>query len=67
MNERMKYEMGPTLVDRINSIRLSEIDRLVAVDAMRSARLLVDAWLWITRKVAQLGNNGGSLKATPQH
>jgi hypothetical protein len=66
MNERMKYEMGPTLVDRINSIRLSETDRLVAVDAMRNARLLVDAWLWITRKVGQLGS-GGFLKATPQH
>jgi hypothetical protein len=66
MNERMKFEMGPTLVDRINSVRMSEVDRQVAVDAMRNARLLVDGWLWLTRKVGQL-SSGGHLKPTAQH
>jgi hypothetical protein len=67
MNERMKLEMGATLVDRINSIQMSETERLVAVDAMRTARLLVDAWLWITRQFGQSDTGGGFTKVTPQH
>ncbi|MGZ5090866.1 MAG: hypothetical protein ACXWCY_12610 [Burkholderiales bacterium] len=67
MNERMKLETGATLVDRINSIQMSDTERLVAVDAMRTARLLVDAWLWITRQFGQSGAGGGFTKVTPQH
>ena len=66
MDERMKLEMGATLIDRINSIHMSDTERLAAVDAMRTARLLVDGWLWITRQFGQSGT-GGFTEATPQH
>jgi hypothetical protein len=58
MNEEMVVELGTTLVDRINSLPMSQAERQVALDAMRSARLMVDGWLWVTRKLGQLRNLG---------
>jgi hypothetical protein len=58
MNEEMVTEFGATLVDRINSLPMSQVERQVALDAMRSARLLVDGCVWVTRKLGQLGNLG---------
>lgn len=66
MNEEMGIELGATLVDRINSLRMTQPERQVALDAMRNARLLVDGWLWLARKIGQLGNLG-TLKPSSQH
>ncbi|HEY0337875.1 MAG TPA: hypothetical protein VGC70_11100 [Burkholderiales bacterium] len=67
MNERMGIELGATLVDRINSLRMTEAERQVALDAMRNARLLVDAWLWLVGKIGQLSGASGALEPSSQH
>ena len=67
MNERIGIELGTTLVDRINSLRMTATERQVALDAMRNARLLVDAWLWLVGKIAQPRQPSGTLKASTQH
>jgi hypothetical protein len=58
MNEELVNEFGATLVDRINSLPMSEVERQVALGAMQRARLLVDGCAWVTRKLGQLGNLG---------
>jgi hypothetical protein len=67
MNERMGIELGATLVDRINSLRMTEAERRVALDAMRTARLLVDAWLWLVGKIGQPSRTSGALEPSSQH
>jgi hypothetical protein len=67
MSERMGIELGATLVDRINSLRMTEVERQVALDAMRNARLLVDAWLWLAGKIGQVKGTSGALNPSSQH
>ena len=55
MNETMKSKIGSTIYERINTVRMSDAERLVALNAMRDAELIVDALTWIGRKFEQLG------------
>jgi len=55
MNEDMKIQLGSTLYDRINRMQMPETERQAALDAMRNARILVDAFLWVARSVERLG------------
>jgi hypothetical protein len=66
MNESMKLELGPTLLERINSVRMSEVDRHAAVEAMRTAHQLVNAWFWLTRKLTA-ARGERFLRTTVQH
>jgi hypothetical protein len=66
MNERMNLELSPTLLDRINAVRMSDADRQAAVDAMRTAHQLVNAWLWLKEKLSP-ARSGRFLKPTAQH
>jgi single-stranded DNA-specific DHH superfamily exonuclease len=55
MNETVKSKIGSTIYERINSVRMSDAERVVALNAMRDAELIVDAITWIGRKFEQLG------------
>ena len=55
MNETVKSKIGSTIYERINTVRMSDAERLVALNAMRDAELIVDALTWIGRKFEQLG------------
>jgi hypothetical protein len=41
---------------RLRNVRMSASDRQQAVDTLRQAELLVDAFLWVKEKVAACGN-----------
>jgi hypothetical protein len=52
----IEIKLGSLVVGRIKSVRMSESERQVAINAMRDADLLVDAFVWVAKKVEQLGN-----------
>jgi hypothetical protein len=51
----MEIKLGSVVVGRIQSVRMSESERQVAINAMRDADLLVDAFVWVAKKIEQLG------------
>ena len=51
----MEIKLGSTVVGRINTIRMSEAERQVVLNAMRDADLLVDAFVWVAKKIEQIG------------
>jgi hypothetical protein len=55
MNSNIEVKFGSVVYDKINTVRMSAGERQVAINAMRDADTLVDAIVWITRKVEQLG------------
>ena len=66
MNRDFEMQLGPTLYERIQSIPMSEAERLVAVNAMLNAQLLVDACVWLKSKAGQLAERV-FLKPNAQH
>lgn len=55
MKKDMEIKLGSVVVGRIQSVRMSESERQVAINAMRDADLLVDAFVWVAKKIEQLG------------
>ena len=55
MSKEMEIKLGSIIVGRINSVRMSDSERQVAINAMRDADLLVDAFVWVAKKIEQLG------------
>ena len=55
MRKDMEIKLGSIVVGRIKSVRMSESERQVALNAMRDADLLVDAFVWVAKKLEQLG------------
>jgi hypothetical protein len=55
MNNTLEIKFGSVIYDKINTVRMSAGERQVAINAMRDADTIVDAILWITNKVEQLG------------
>jgi hypothetical protein len=55
MRKDMEIKLGSTVVGRINSVRMSEVERQTALNAMRDADLLVDAFVWVVKKIEQIG------------
>ena len=51
----MEIKLGSTIVGRVNAIRMSEAERQVVLNAMRDADLLVDAFVWVAKKIEQIG------------
>jgi hypothetical protein len=54
VNNDMEIKLGSIIVGRISSARMSESERQVAINAMRDADLLVDAFAWVAKKIEQL-------------
>lgn len=55
MKNNIEIKIGSVIYDKINAVRMSETERQVAINAMRDADTIVDAILWVTHKVEQLG------------
>ena len=54
MSNKLKIKIGSTIYERIDTIRMSDAERQVAINAMRDADLLVDAFVWVSKKTEQL-------------
>ena len=50
-----KNSAATDIYQKINSSRLSERDRQVAVNALKSADMIVDGFLWVGQKIEQAG------------
>jgi hypothetical protein len=55
MDSKSEVKFGSVIFDKINTVRMTESERQAAIHAMRDADAIVDAILWIMRKVEQLG------------
>ncbi len=55
MRNDFEDKVNSTIVARINSVRMSEMDRQRALDAMHDADLIVDAFFWVAKKIEQFG------------
>jgi hypothetical protein len=55
MKDTIEVKFGSVIYDRISTVRMSDIERQTAINAMRDADAIVDAIMWITRKIEQLG------------
>jgi hypothetical protein len=55
MKKELEIKLDSTIVGHINSVRMSEAERQVALNAMRNADLLVDGFVWVAKKIEQLG------------
>ena len=66
MKNEMEVKMGSTIYERINTSRMSPVERQVAINAMRDAEWIVDALVWVTKRIEQLGARL-FLKLSPRH
>ena len=57
MSKTLEIKIGSTVYDRINTVRMSQAERQVAINAMRDADLLVDAFVWVNRKIVQIAES----------
>lgn len=55
MKNDLKIKFGSVIYDKINTVRMSEHERLVAINAMHDADAIVNAIMWISSKIEQLG------------
>jgi hypothetical protein len=55
MNNELKIKFGSVISEKINTVRMSEQERQVAINAMHDADAIVDGFVWVARKVEQLG------------
>ena len=53
MKNDLEIKFGSVIYDNINTVRMSEQERQVAINAMRDADAIVDAILWISNKIEQ--------------
>ena len=53
MKNDLEIKFGSVIYDKINTVRMSEQERRVAINAMRDADAIVDAILWISNKIEQ--------------
>ncbi|OGA43665.1 MAG: hypothetical protein A3G24_00770 [Betaproteobacteria bacterium RIFCSPLOWO2_12_FULL_62_13] len=54
MKKDMEIKIGRDIYERISVARMSESERQVALNAMRDAEVLVNAIVWLTRKIEQV-------------
>ena len=66
MRNEMEVKIGSTIYERINASRMSPAERQVAINAMRDAEWIVDAIVWVTKRIEQLGARL-FLKPSPKH
>lgn len=57
MKNDLEIKFGSVIYDKINTVRMSEQERQVAINAMRDADAIVDAILWISNKVEQFASS----------
>ena len=55
MRKDIEVKLGSSIVGRINAARMSEVERQTAMNAMHDAELLVDAFVWVAKKIERIG------------
>jgi bacterioferritin (cytochrome b1) len=55
MKNELEIKFGSVIYDKINTVRMSEQERQVAIHAMQDADAIVEAVLWVSHKIEQLG------------
>ncbi len=55
MNSKSDSKFGSVIYDRINAVQMSASERQAAISSLRQADAIVDAILWVTRKIEQAG------------
>jgi len=55
MSKELELKIGSTIYGKIQAARMSERERQVAVQAMHNADVVVDAIIWIAKKIEHLG------------
>lgn len=55
MNNDLRIKFGSVISEKINTVRMSEQERQVAINAMHDADAIVNAFVWVARKIEQLG------------
>jgi len=55
MKRDTKVNAGSSIYERIEQARMTDSERQVALNALRQADLFVDAFMWIGKKIEQLG------------
>ncbi len=55
MNKDIEIKFGSVIYDKISTVRMSEHERLVAINAMHDADAIVEAIIWFSNKIEQLG------------
>jgi hypothetical protein len=55
MISNIQGKFDSAIYDKLNSLPMSAIERQAAINAMHDADAIVDAVLWIARKIEQLG------------
>ncbi|MDP2239494.1 MAG: hypothetical protein Q8K18_04950 [Burkholderiales bacterium] len=56
MSNMLEIKIGSTIYERIDTIRMSDAERQVAINAMRDADLVVDAFVWVGKKIEQISD-----------
>lgn len=54
MSKEMELKIGSTIYGKIQTARMSERERQIALHAMRNADTVVDAIVWIVKKIERL-------------
>ncbi len=54
MSKTLEVKIGSAVYKHINTVRMSEAERQVAINAMQDADLLVDAFVWVSKKIERL-------------
>lgn len=55
MSRDTKVLCGPSIYERIEHVRMTASDRKLALNALRQADLIVDALMWVGKKIGQGG------------
>ena len=56
MRIEREVKVDSTIISRVNAARMSESERQVAISAMRNAEVVVDAFVWVAKKIEQLSD-----------
>lgn len=57
MRHATKIKIDSTIYDRIKTVRMSEVDRQVALGAMRDGEMIADGIVWVVKKIERLASH----------
>ena len=55
MSNKYEAKIGSAIYTRIQSLRMPEVTRQRALDALYEANLLVDGIVWVAKKIERIG------------
>jgi hypothetical protein len=55
MSKSLESKIGSTIYARLQAVRMTEVERQRALSALQDANLLVDAFIWVVKKIEQFG------------